>query len=344
LQDNIVRFQNFKNKFQNFDSDNICTEELKEQLFEIIPNLFNYEEESQKLSFDILIIKDLDQLKQKLSNYLFKDILSVELSNLNLRKYIKSIAPFSVNGWNIFISYTSNNFIFGIYKDFGGIESLNIEIIMSNNFIKINKIDNDLLEFKNKTSSFYLHLSILDKDIKNNKKEYIKEFVDKCTCDIDDSKHKIKFKKNLANTLSFSFENIHGTIFIIQKADEEISDILKNGVYFKESIDLYNEYVKHSIDCSTDDLSIQKYYSITGILPVALNTDGIVIIDTKSRVIAYSVFIDNDTSSIDTNIVSGGARKRAAYSIAQRKIKNIVGIYYQSHDGDSEFKELSSGK
>ena len=50
----IITFNNFQEEFKNLDKNGICTEKLQEQLFEFIPTLFNYEEEGEKLNFNIL--------------------------------------------------------------------------------------------------------------------------------------------------------------------------------------------------------------------------------------------------------------------------------------------------
>ena len=51
----IITFNNFQEKFKDLDKNNICTNKLQEQLFEFIPTLFNYEEEGEKLNFNILM-------------------------------------------------------------------------------------------------------------------------------------------------------------------------------------------------------------------------------------------------------------------------------------------------
>jgi len=71
-----------------------------------------------------------------------------------------------------------------------------------------------------------------------------------------------------------------------------------------------------------------------------LDIDGVTIINTKAEIIAYNIFIDNDKTSVDTSVVNGGARKRASHSIEKSKIDGVKGLYFQSHDGDSSFKEI----
>ncbi|MCQ2564928.1 MAG: hypothetical protein MJ152_03645, partial [Clostridia bacterium] len=40
--------------------------------------------------------------------------------------------------------------------------------------------------------------------------------------------------------------------------------------------------------------------------------------------------------------IVGGARKRAAYYILSSKKKGIVGVYFQSHEGEIFFQQLKS--
>ena len=55
------------------------------------------------------------------------------------------------------------------------------------------------------------------------------------------------------------------------------------------------------------------------------------------RIRAYNVFITSNNKL--TNVV-GGARKRAAYTIINSKVKKIVGVYFQSQDGETFYEEV----
>ncbi|MBL0686950.1 MAG: DNA integrity scanning protein DisA nucleotide-binding domain protein [Sulfurospirillum sp.] len=335
----IVTFNNFQDKFKNLDKNSICTDKLQEQLFEFIPTLFNYEEEGEKLNFNILIIKDFKLTKNRLPAFLFQILINIDEEKLNLKKHIKSIASFSKNAWNIFISIENKKLIFGIYKNFSEITSVGLTDVLKDKYIEISKIDKDIIEFKNSYKLFYLHLSIVKKDISINRKKNVLDLVDMATSSIDDENSKLSFKNNFSNFLFQAFEKIHGTIIVIVD-DNTLDKYFSNGIILEKPINLFNEYKNYIQNCSKNDSVIQKYYSLMGLLSIALDIDGVTIINTKAEIIAYNVFIDNDKSTLDTSVVNGGARKRAAYSIEKSKINGTKGLYFQSHDGDSRFKEI----
>ena len=70
-----------------------------------------------------------------------------------------------------------------------------------------------------------------------------------------------------------------------------------------------------------------------------LNFDGITIIDNQGRLRAYNVFVEPNSKKV--GYIVGGARKRAAYYILSTKKKDIVGVYFQSHEGEVFFQQLN---
>jgi len=66
-----------------------------------------------------------------------------------------------------------------------------------------------------------------------------------------------------------------------------------------------------------------------------LNKDGITVIDNTGQILAYNVFVEINTK-LAGNII-GGARKRAAYTVINSRKPNIVGVYFQSFDGEMFF-------
>ena len=82
--------------------------------------------------------------------------------------------------------------------------------------------------------------------------------------------------------------------------------------------------------------------SYADVLTTMLDFDGITVMDNAGRIRAYNVFIEANNDR--TTKIVGGARRRAAYSILQNKSKKIIGVYFQSQDGDNFYKEKSDLK
>ncbi len=68
-----------------------------------------------------------------------------------------------------------------------------------------------------------------------------------------------------------------------------------------------------------------------------LDSDGITIIDNTGRIRAYNVFVESSNKNFN---ITGGARKRAAYTVINSRRKRIVGIYFQSHEGELFYKPV----
>ncbi|MFW3399266.1 hypothetical protein [Aliarcobacter butzleri] len=334
-----IRFGTFKECFENLDIGNILNESLRKQFYDFLPNLFNYEEEGEKLNFDILFIKDIEKNRKLLPSFIFQEIVKQNIDKFNFKKFIKSIAPFSKNGWNLFISTNDSYITIGVYKNLNGITAIDISsILTSEDFFQLERVDNSKLLFFNSDEKFVLHISVIEEEYEFNRKDNIKKLVELFTKGIShDSKH--KFIENISNVLFHNFDKIHGTIICIQDKNTLVDSFLQKGIFFDKPINIFEEYLNFISNCSFSENIAERYYSFVGILGVIINIDGLTLINTNGEILGYNIFIDN--KDVDTSTVTGGARKRAAYSLEHSDIKGLAGVYFQSHDGDNYFKELS---
>lgn len=370
--DEYIFFDNFNSKFQILNKNNFVNNDMKDQFCNLLPELFNYEEEGEKLNFRLLFIENLDNIKKTLPNYIFQKIISSKeetlndkkqkteftlfawlksfferkeekiinnIKSFNLRKNVKSIAPFSLNGWDIYISINKEIYEMGIYKDLGTIDSLDlVDILSGYNFIEIEKIDKHKLALTNDSEKFILSISTSPEDSCIDRKKNINNLVSLFSKEIR-NEYKKNFSKGIANSLFHNMEKVHGTIIVIQDKNKDLNEFIKKGILFETPIDLFEEYLNYNNNCSSNDNIAERYYSKIGILSVILNIDGITLISNDGKILGYNIFIDN--KNVDTSNVIGGARKRAAYSIENSNIDGLIGLYFQSHDGDNYFKELN---
>jgi len=125
--------------------------------------------------------------------------------------------------------------------------------------------------------------------------------------------------------------DLHGTIcMVVDKDFVDKTGFLSDGTWLKEPI----EFGKLFVRSNNFDESTLRYYA--DLITTMLDFDGITILDNAGRIRAYNVFIE---SNVSVNKIVGGARRRAAYSILQNKNKKIIGVYFQSQDGDNFYKE-----
>ena len=99
-----------------------------------------------------------------------------------------------------------------------------------------------------------------------------------------------------------------------------------DGIWLEEPIEFSKLFTQ------TKSFSEAKLNAYSEIFMDMLNYDGITIVDNKGRIRAYNVFVESDSSK--ENNILGGARKRAAFTVINSKVRKIIGVYFQSQEGE----------
>lgn len=310
--------------------------------------LANYEEEGQKIKPTILITSNINSVVKNV-NKAKKIIFYEDSDTLNFRARIKTLMCFCKRDWNIYVNFGENVIEYGIIKtltslkDKSLLQVLNDQSIMDSiskkaSLVIINVFGGGvcrLIGAKGNNCSVCFNLN---SSYEYNWDNEITEFVEACVSKIKTTKRKLQDIKNLLDNIFHSvLKGLHGTIcMVVDKEFKDKAGVFQDGTWLKEPI----EFIKLFMRSATFDENILRSYA--DVLKTMLDFDGITIIDNSGRIRAYNVFIES-TSDVENKII-GGARRRAAYSILHNKNKKIVGVYFQSQDGDNFYKEKSDLK
>lgn len=304
--------------------------------------LANYEEEGQKIKPTILITSNINSVIKNCPKSK-KIVFYEDPDNTNFRARIKALMCFCRRNWNIYVNF-GDVIEYGIIKSLTSlkektlIQTLHEPSILDSIAKKTSLVIIDvygggvcrLVGAKGYNCSVCFNL--------NSENEYnwdneITEFVEACVSKIKTTKRKLQDIKNLLGNIFYSvLQGIHGTIcMVVDKEFKDKAGYFQDGTWLKEPIEL----VKLFLRSSTFDENILRSYA--DVLRTMLDFDGITILDNAGRIRAYNVFIES-TPDVSNKVV-GGARRRAAYSILHNRNQKIVGVYFQSQDGDNFFKE-----
>ena len=173
----------------------------------------------------------------------------------------------------------------------------------------------------------------LDKTKSNIFNTEIREFVDAVFSKLRTTPKKLTDMKNMyLNIFTNVLNYVHGSICVIIDKDYKDTGIFEDGLWLKDPIS-FSKLFNH-----TKSYNESKLQAFADLFMNMLNFDGITIVDNQGRIRAYNVFVE--TNSKRVGYVVGGARKRAAYQILSSKKKGIIGVYFQSHEGEVFFQEL----
>jgi len=306
--------------------------------------LINYEEESQKIKPTILITSNINSVVKYVPKA--KKVTFYEDSDEgNFRARIKALICFCRNDWNIYINFGENGVIeYGIIKTLTSLkektllqvlkEKETLEIIAKkSSLVVMNVFGGGVCKLFGAKGSACSVCFNLNSDYEYNWDLEIENFVEACVSKIKTTKRKLQDIKNmLRNIFQSVLKSLHGTIcMVVDKEFKDNAGLFQDGTWLKEPI----EFIKLFVRSNTFDENILRSYA--DILTTMLDFDGITIIDNSGRIRAYNVFIESTQNS--QKKIIGGARRRAAYSILHCKNKKIVGVYFQSQDGDNFYKE-----
>ena len=172
----------------------------------------------------------------------------------------------------------------------------------------------------------------LDKSKSNIFNKEIREFVDATFSKLRTTQRKLQDMKNMyLNIFSTVMSYVNGSICVIVDKDYKDNGLFEDGIWLKEPISFSKLF---TLSKSYNEEKLRAYADL---FMNMLNFDGITIIDNQGRLRAYNVFVEPNAKKV--GYIVGGARKRAAYYILSTKKKDIVGVYFQSHEGEVFFQE-----
>lgn len=310
--------------------------------------LMNYEEESQKIKPNILVTSNINAIVRYIPKCK-KIIFYEDTDESNFRARIKALMCFCQSDWNIYINFGEGTIEYGIIKTLTSLKEKTLlqllkdkptleTIAKKTQLVVINVFGGGVCKLFGAKGSACSICFNLNSEYEYNWDNEIENFVEACVSKIKTTKRKLLDIKNLLRNIFHNvLKKLHGTIcMVVDKEFHDKNGIFQDGTWLKEPI----EFIKLFIRSTTFDENILRSYS--DVLTTMLDFDGITIIDNAGRIRAYNVFIES--SQDKQKKIVGGARRRAAYTILHNKNKKIIGVYFQSQDGDNFYKEKADLK
>ena len=306
-------------------------------------DLLNYTEEGKLIRPKIIITDSIETIIKSIPKShamtIFED---TEPTMFNSR--LKSILAITDNDWCVFVDIKEGKISYGMIMSFRSIKdksfvhSLEESASLKEKAGKIHCV----LAYPQNFYTMTLH-SIsgndlvvnfsLDKSKSNNFGEEIAEFVDTTFSKLRTTQRKLQDIKNMyLNIFTHVMGSVNGALCVVVDKDYQDSGLFEDGIWLKEPVSFSKLFTQ------TKSYSEAKLQAFANMFINMLSFDGITIIDNQGRIRAYNVFVEPNSKKVD--YIVGGARKRAAYYILSSRKKNIIGVYFQSHEGEVFFSQV----
>lgn len=334
-KDNVTSF--FEKEFENFPPL------IMSHFLNRFNDICNYAEEGQAIKPKIVFTDNIEAVNRAIpKSHIFTVFEDTEATMFNSR--LKSLLAIIRNDWCLFIDIKEHKITYGIIMSFASIKDRNLLRAIEENTTlkdrqtKVHCIVARPLNFYSMmlhsiTGNDLIVNFSLDKSKSNIFNTEIREFVDTTFSKLRTTQLKLNDMKNMylnifTNVLSY----INGSICVIVDKDYKDNGLFEDGIWLKEPISFSKLFTQ------SKSYNEEKLRAFADLFMNMLNFDGITIVDNLGRLRAYNVFVEPNSKKV--GYIVGGARKRAAYYILSTKKKDIVGVYFQSHEGEVFFQKL----
>jgi len=158
------------------------------------------------------------------------------------------------------------------------------------------------------------------------------DLADAITKDITDAEHREGTRRFLRRALGAALQTGHGTIIaVIKSLGPSLKELFADSVPLSPPLDVAGRVKDYMANPGAEELSALG--SASTLIAGILQTDGITVFTTNGNVLAYRVFV----SAGHVKKVAGGARVRTFKTLCDAVGAELAAVFYQSHDGNSEF-------
>lgn len=335
----LINFIN--NEYKGFD------QKLLSHFLNSFNELLDYREEGTHTKPKIIFTNNIDSIV-KIIPKAYKLQIFEDDDAIMFNSRLKPLIAIAKKEWCIYVENKEDKFTYGICKTFNSLkEKTLITEIKDNTYLrdkqdKINCIiaesisDFEMSLFSTHGNSVRINTSLhAPQDI--DKKQTIEEFTKDCFSKLRTTRKKLtEVHIMFYNIFTKVIEDLNGAMCVIVDKDYKDNGFFEDGIWLETPISFSKVFTQ------SKSYSEEKLQAFATLFINMLNFDGITIVDTTGRVLAYNVFVESNIKR--TKNVIGGARKRAAYTIINSRRKHIVGVYFQSHEGEIFYKSLKKHK
>ena len=306
-------------------------------------DLLTYTEEGIAIQPKIVFTNNIESIVRSIpKSYSMTIFEDSDATKFNLR--LKSILPIIKNDWCLYIDIKENKISYGILMSFSSIKDKNLIRSLQENTTLKDKPNKPYAIIARPLNFYSMSLHSvsgndliinfsLDKSKSNIFNREISEFVDASFSKLRTTQRKLQDMKNMyLNIFTDCLSRVNGSICVIVDKDYKDNGMFEDGIWLKEPISFSKLFTQSK---SYNEEKLQAYADL---FMNMLNFDGITIIDNMGRLRAYNVFVEPNSKKV--GYIVGGARKRAAYYILSTRKKDIVGVYFQSHEGEVFFQAV----
>jgi len=313
---------------------------LQNRFLNFFPLMTSYREEGIKYSPCIMFTNNIDAVVKGLPAPKKLELFSDENEHM-FDSRLRSLAPFCRFDWCIYIEVANGRITYGIIRNINSIKEKSLEdVVFESQYLRdrAEKISAILCTANNswtvtlkslKGNALHTNFA-LDIMAHSDMDHEIAKFVDAAFSRLRTTNKKLaELKTMFHNIFKNVLRDIGGTICVVVDKEYEKDGFLSDGIWLKEPIELSKLFLQ------TNHYSEQKLTAIANLFLTMLNKDGMTIVDNMGSILAFNVFVELNQKAVG-NII-GGARKRAAYTVINSRKKGIMGVYFQSYDGEMFF-------
>ncbi len=335
----VIQF--FNDNFVNFD------EKLLSRVLNMFTGLLNYQEEGQKFRPNLLFTNNIETLIKNVKEGFMVPMFEDEDPSM-FESRMKPLISLSKRDWCIYTDIKENKISYGVCKAMTSIKEKNLLALLNDNDAlkeKSNKVFCIVLSPINSYcirlsslmgNTLYVNFSLDDNKMIDNRNE-ISEFVDATFEKVRTTQKKLnEIKTMYKNIFTNVINEVNGTICVVVDKEYKDNGLFADGIWLKEPISFSKLFFQ------SKSYNEEKLGALAELFMSMLNFDGITVVDNLGRIRAYNVFVEANSKKLGH--IVGGARKRAAYTVLNTKKRGIIGVYFQSHDGEMFFKLVGEKK
>ncbi|MCL2228712.1 MAG: hypothetical protein FWC00_02665 [Firmicutes bacterium] len=341
-----VFYVNAKSKIVEFLMSNYddFPVKLQNRFLNFFPLIANYREEGVPYHPRILFTNGIDAVAKCLPAPK-KIEMFVDKNENMFDSRLRALIPFCKTEWYIYVETVPGRTSYGLVRNISSIKDKALEDIIFSDQATSEKI-------AAKASVIYVYAntrwtvtmqSFYGNTLNTNFALDIMGYSDmdsQVAALVDASFSKLKTTARKMDELKTMFRNVFknvlrdigGTICVVVDKDYVCDEFLSDGIWLTEPVSLSKLFLQ------TTNYNEQKLTATANLFLSMLHKDGITVIDNTGDIRAFNVFVETNLREL-SNII-GGARKRAAYTVIQSKRRDIMGVYFQSYDGEIFYADV----